>query len=622
MTPPELIPNGTSLSDVPGLTARQRKVLRDSWIVTAQEFVALAQCPDVVRHPLARALGVDPAGLDALAQAAEGVIPATRDIRSRQLGLEAGQTDYGRGALLDEPMDEIARRRALPPYEPPGTRKVLAPSADLLDQLPELRSQGSRGTCVAHATLALREQLEITAGAPKEINLSEQFVYWWCKVNDGIPKTSGTYVAVAMRGLRELGAPLEEMWPYVSDPAGPDEGQGPPPAGCANGDPALRTARTIELNPSDIGGIKSCLAEGRAVAFSVPVFDSWYYSGASRRWGKITLPLPGEAEDGGHAMTLVGYQDDPAAPGGGYFLVRNSWQPWAFDGVWQEGYGAIPYAYISRHANAAFSAVRREGAEVYGRDALADDGRRPLARPGWNSPDIWLRHDAMSDQSLTGEHQTPRRGESNAVFARVFNRGPAYAYNVPCEVFVAPLAPWIRPEDWQRIEQTTAPHIAPGHTVFGPIFWRVPPDGPEQVAYRVRLTGEAEQPSPVYSALAFERHLWLAEVAPGGTVEIAFDAHGLDVPGQATTLRIEQEDLPAAVAVSAITLDPGGAEESRMPSWTPRPPPAPGVTLAASEHRRARLTLTAPADAAGGTVYRFSVAQFVGQRWPGGCRWR
>jgi hypothetical protein len=606
MTPPELIPNGVPLSDVPGLTARQIKVLRDSWIVTAQEFVALAQCPDVVRKPLARALGVDLGELDALAQAAEGVIPATRDIRSLQLGLEAGQTDYGRGALLDEPAEEMARRRALPPYEPPGVRKVLTLSADLLDQLSELRSQGSRGTCVAHATLAVREQLEIAAGAPKNINLSEQFVYWWCKAHDGIPTTSGTYVAVAMRCLRELGAPLEEMWPYVSEPVGPDEGQGPPPSGCANGDSALRTSRTIELNPSDIAGIKTCLAEGRAVAFSVPVFDSWYYSAASRRWGKITPPLSGEAEDGGHAMTLVGYQDDPAAPGGGYFLVRNSWQPWAFDGVWQEGYGAIPYAHISRHANAVFSAVRLEGAEIYGRDALADDGRRPLARPGWNSPDIWLRQD---DLHLTGEHQTARPGELNIVYARVFNRGPAYAYNVPCEVFAAPLAPWIRPEDWQRIEQTTAPRIAPGHYVFGPIFWRVPPDSSGQYAYRVRLTGEAEQPSPVYSALAVERHLWLAEAAPGATVEIAFDAYGLDVPGQATTLRVERGDLSAQVGVSPIELEPAAeGEAGRMVG-----PIGDRATLAAGEHRRASLRVTLPADAAPGTVYAFTVAQFIGE---------
>lgn len=596
MTLPELIPNGAPLADAPGLTGRQVKTLRAAWIVTIQEFVALARCPDVVRQPLARALGVSLARLDELAQAAEATLPPTRDARSVLLGQEAAQAEYGRGALLDEPAEEIGRRRALPPYEPTEGRRVLPAASDLLDRLPALRSQGPRSTCVAHAVLAVREQLEMAAGAPPQINLAEQFVYWWCKAHDGIPTRPGTYVAVGMRCLREVGAPFEELWPYVRDLVAGEEGQGPPPSGCANGDPALRIARTIELNPSDIAGIKACLAEGRAVAFSVPVFDSWYYSAATRRWGKITLPLPGEAEDGGHAMTLVGYQDDPAAPGGGYFLVRNSWQPWAYDGVWQEGYGMIPYAYISRHADAVFSAVRLAGAELYSRDAADDAGQRPLARPTWNSPDIWLRQD---DLDLGGAHQPARPGELNTLFVRVFNRGPAYAYNAPCELFVAPLAPWVRPQDWQRIAQATAAFVAPGHYVFGPFFWRAPADGRTQYAYRARLTGEADQPSPVYSARAVERHLWLAEAAPGETIEIAFDAWGLDAPGQATTLRVEREELPAGVFVSPIVLSP--ADESDA-----------GAVLAAGERRQARLTLTVPADAAAGAVYRFSVAQFVG----------
>lgn len=601
MALPDLIPHGAPLSDLPGLTGRQIKALQTAWIMTLQEFVALAQCPEVVRKPLAQTLGVDLARLDALAQAAEALIPPSRDVRSRQLALEAAQAEYGRGALLDEPAEEIARRRALPGYEPAEGRRVLPPASDLLDQLPELRSQGPRGTCVAHAVLALREQLEIAAGAPKQINLAEQFVHWWCKAHDGIPQRSGTYVAVAMRCLRELGAPQEALWPYVRDPIADNEGQGPPPPACADGDPALRTGRTIELNPTDIVGIKACLAEGRAVAFSVPVFDSWYYSAATRQWGKITLPLRGEAADGGHAMTLVGYQDDPTAPGGGYFLVRNSWQPWAYDGVWQEGYGAIPYAYISRHADAVFSATRLVGVEVYSRDAPDDGGRRPLAQPTWNSPDIWLRQD---DLDLGGQHQPAHPGELNTLFVRVFNRGPAYAYNVPCELFVAPLAPWIRPEDWQRVGDATAAAIAPGHYVFGPFFWQPPADGRTQYAYRARLMAEAGQPSPVYTALAVERHLWLAEAAPGATVEIAFDAHGLDAPGQATTLRVERPDLPADVALSPLTFAPSESSEDR--------PPAPEATLAPAERRRASLTLTVPADAAPGAVYRFAVAQFVG----------
>ena len=222
------------------------------------------------------------------------------------------------------------------------------------------------------------------------MNLSEQYVYWWCKAHDGIPKVSGTYVSVGMRCLNETGAPWEEVWPYVSRETG-DQGQGPPPAAAANGDPAFRTLRSQEFNRADITGIKTCLSEGRVVAFSIPVFDSWYASSATSRWGKITLPLPGEPADGGHAMALVGYQDDPDAPGGGYFLVRNSWQPWSWDGVWQEGYGYISYAYISRHATAVFSGYRIAGSGIYLRDRVGETVPRSAAALTWNSPDIWLR---------------------------------------------------------------------------------------------------------------------------------------------------------------------------------------------------------------------------------------
>ncbi len=601
MAPPELIPNGIPLAEAPGFTSRQLRVLRDSWIVTVQEFVALAHCPDVVRQPLARAHGVDLARLDALAQAAEAVIPPTRDARSLRLEAEAAAADYGRGALLEESAAERARRRALPPYAPAAGRRVLPPASDLLDQLSELRSQGPRGTCVAHAVLAVREQLEIAAGADRQINLSEQFVYWWCKAHDGIPQRTGTYITVGMRCLREVGAPFEALWPYVRDPIGPDEGQGPPPAACAHGDPALRTARTIEFNPTDIAGIKACLAEGRAVAFSVPVFDSWFYSATTRRWGKITLPLRGEAEDGGHAMTLVGYQDDPTVPGGGYFLVRNSWQPWAYDGVWQEGYGVIPYAYVRRYADAVFSATRLTAAAIYARDAADDDGRRPLARPTWNSPDIWLR---QADAEPTGAHQRARPKAENNVFVRVFNPGPAYVYNVPCELFVAAIAPWVRPADWQRIGQTTIAAIAPGSHLCGPFSWHAPATETGQFAFRVRLTGKDDQPSPVYTSQAVERHLWLAEAAAGATVEITFDVYGLAVPGQITVLRVERAGLPAHAIITAAPAAP-----------TPRLPAADDViaTLTADEQRHIRLLFTVPADAAPGTVYTFSVAQFVGE---------
>ena len=59
------------------------------------------------------------------------------------------------------------------------------------------------------------------------------------------------------------------------------------------------------------------------------------------------MPLPGEDTRGGHAMCMVGYQDDAAAPGGGFFIVRNSWgEGWAYACDYGAGHALIPYDYI------------------------------------------------------------------------------------------------------------------------------------------------------------------------------------------------------------------------------------------------------------------------------------
>ncbi len=508
MNSAELIPNGVLLASIPGLTAAQIKTLADAWILTAQELVALHNTNDALRNRLAAALGLSRTALAQLAAAAEALIPPTRDLHSLALAEEAAQAEYGLGALLDEPPEVLEARDLLPEYLPPSGRPVLRASADLLDQLPPVRNQGGRGTCVAHAVLGVREQLELATGAPRDLNLSEQYVYWWCKANDGIPKVSGTYISVGMRCLANAGAPLEETWPYVNVEKD-DQGQGPPPAAAAKGDPAFRTVRTQEFNRADITGIKTCLAEGRAVAFSVPVFDSWYASSATSRWGKITLPLPGEAQNGGHAMTLVGYQDDAQAPGGGFFLVRNSWQPWSWAGVWREGYGYIPYAYISRCATAVFSGYRVAGAALSLRDSSGEASPRIASELTWNSPDVWLRPTA--DGGI--EHRPPAAPGPAVVYVRAFNRGPAYAYDVTADVYAAPAAPYTRPGEWQRAGQLRARWLPPDETVLGPLRWT--PPGPGPWALLVRL-GSAEARAddafdPAASDRIAQRNLWLAE---------------------------------------------------------------------------------------------------------------
>jgi len=199
----------------------------------------------------------------------------------------------------------------------------------------------------------------------------------------------------------------------------------------------------------------------------MPVYDSWFKSSAMKRWGKITLPLTGEPVREGHALAMVGYQEDAAAPDGGYFLVRNSWQPWAWEGVWASGYGYIPYAYITRYANAIFSARRMTGATVGLRVGNAPDAK--LSDWTRNSPDVWLRQ----APDAGAETQTPRPGQLNAIYVRVFNTGPACAYRVSVEVFRAVEGEQEQGEPVGRLE---AEMLWPGETVLGPLLWT--PSGP------------------------------------------------------------------------------------------------------------------------------------------------
>lgn len=185
--------------------------------------------------------------------------------------------------------------------------------------------------------------------------LSEQFLYWDCKQIDGIPNTSGTWLQVAFPLIFRDGICPEITWPYVPNP-GPREDGGPPPAGAIPGALPYRQA-VKQISARSLVDIKAELANGNCVAFSVPVFRSWFQNVFVRAEGKINMPLPNDILEGGHAMCLVGFQDSKEmGTGGGRFLLRNSWgTAWAPNSAYGAGYGSIPYAYIERYCSEAFT---------------------------------------------------------------------------------------------------------------------------------------------------------------------------------------------------------------------------------------------------------------------------
>lgn len=96
----------------------------------------------------------------------------------------------------------------------------------------------------------------------------------------------------------------------------------------------------------ELEACRASLASGRLVALGT----RWPRNLEFSEGAVMAVPAPEDVFDG-HCVTLVGYRDQPAMPGGGAFHFRNSWGTGWGDG----GYGWMPYAYLERYGNDAFT---------------------------------------------------------------------------------------------------------------------------------------------------------------------------------------------------------------------------------------------------------------------------
>ncbi len=221
---------------------------------------------------------------------------------------------------------------------------------NLIPYFTPIKHQGRRGTCTAHATVALREFMS----DKDSIDLSEQFLYWYCKENDGRPNKKGTPLRIAFKGLDEVGVCEESTWPY--NPKQTDnEGQGPPPEGAKEEAKKYKIESYEKYDNEDIDGLCALLQEGHPLVFGVPIYPSWQ-NYATQVKGKVFMPLPNENKRGYHALVLVGYERNEKSPGGGKFIFRNSWgEEWAKRSPYGPGYATIPFLYIKKYSTPLYT---------------------------------------------------------------------------------------------------------------------------------------------------------------------------------------------------------------------------------------------------------------------------
>jgi hypothetical protein len=324
----------------------------DLGLTSVEQVVAVAAIPDPnVREELKSVLGLEDD--DAFKMFVEQV---KQTLPRERRALLSEPADLGVGLGVVPPSDEeIAALEDTAVEIAVGEEEAEAaapPSANLIFYLPPIRQQGPRGTCVSFTLTALNEYVLRRRGLSAD--LSEQHLYYEIKRVDNTPDVCGTRQVAAVEALADRGQCPEYIWPYNPNTACNTHGRRPQRARPEGLYYRLHTSR---VPPRDVPEYRDCISRGHPVTLSIPVYNSWFASAETRRSGRITLRLGNEPARGGHAVLLVGYQDDRNEPGGGHFILRNSWgTSWGYQCPYGDGYGTIFYQYIVDEAWEAFTA--------------------------------------------------------------------------------------------------------------------------------------------------------------------------------------------------------------------------------------------------------------------------
>ena len=321
--------------------------LQELQIYSVEELLFLSE-QRFTRDPLVNALGWDESRLvDLIAD----LYSSTSEQINERLTHSISQALLEQMQLIpfsnDEEVLQAQNPREVSTFKPAHLKKT---KVNHIPYFPSIRHQGTRGTCVSFASVAVREY-----ALGRNVPLSEQFLYARCKQEDGMETRPGTYASTAFNVLLKDGVCPAQVWPYNPSHIPSNEGHLPIPKS------ALRRAAgyrlryepdSVHLDPDIIRFILlgDGIIPGRPVAVAFLIYRSSWQNPNVAVTGNIRMPLPGEVPVGGHEMAIVGWRDDETKPGGGEFLARNSWgQQWAAQSEHGAGHATISYKYVLNH---------------------------------------------------------------------------------------------------------------------------------------------------------------------------------------------------------------------------------------------------------------------------------
>lgn len=220
---------------------------------------------------------------------------------------------------------------------------TLPTSIDYSNNMSPVKDQGQLGSCVAFASVAVKEWQEIkeygleivtTKNKPAMKtnlvrDLSEQWVYWNCKKIDPWPNEEGTSIRYAMKILQHQGVPFEKEWPYSATTIGK------PTKMAARIAKWLRIASYWRITTGL--ELKAALVNHGPIPIGILCFEEIFRVGSD---GVVKDPKNPDQIYGGHAICAVGFDDSKKL-----IKFKNSWS----SGWGDKGYGYLSYDYIDNY---------------------------------------------------------------------------------------------------------------------------------------------------------------------------------------------------------------------------------------------------------------------------------
>lgn len=187
--------------------------------------------------------------------------------------------------------------------------------------------------CTAHMLAGIVEYNDIR-WLPKadRKRVSRLFQYYATRVIEGtVEEDSGAYIRDAIKAAVQSGVAREAIWKYK-----PEKFTTRPPQKVWDEAVKHVVASYHRIDDGDLETMKQALAGGHLVGFGFTVYSNLMTQETAAS-GVLDMPGPHDQVEGGHAVCLVGYDDERRM-----FKVRNSWsRDWG-----QKGYFWMPYDFV------------------------------------------------------------------------------------------------------------------------------------------------------------------------------------------------------------------------------------------------------------------------------------